>query len=129
MRILITGSRDYDNEYLIRKWLNKVTTLEMYIKDPNHVVVHGSATGADTIAGTIAKSNGWEVEEHPADWEGLGKRAGYVRNAEMAKLGADVCLAFRNKENSVGTNMMMRLAKDQGIPVIDVEKIENDMVA
>lgn len=44
----------------------------------------------------------------PADWS-LGKRSGYIRNEEMAKI-AHACIAFHDGE-SPGTGHMIDLAK------------------
>ena len=92
MRILVTGSRDWTDRHTIemalwkavRGWnLSAVT------------VVHGACrTGADDLADQVASSAGMTVEPHPADWAQFGRRAGFVRNADMVRLGADVCLAF-----------------------------------
>lgn len=96
------------------------------------VVVHGAATGADEIAGDIALDLGMTVEEHPANWDSCGPdcnpshyryrwgqpycpRAGFVRNDEMVKLGADICLAFI-KDGSKGATMAAKLAERAGIP-------------
>lgn len=83
-------------------------------------IVHGGARGADTIAGLVANSDGMNVEVHPADWERYGKSAGPRRNAEMAALGADFCLAFlkRSAENR-GTKGMIGLCQKAGIPVTE----------
>lgn len=78
--------------------------------------MHGGARGADTLASVEAKQWGFNVEVHPADWRSHGKAAGHRRNAEMVKLGADVCLAFPLGE-SRGTRGCMRLAEAAGIPV------------
>ena len=75
---------------------------------------HGAARGADALAANAAWRMGLLTEAHAADWEQYGKRAGFVRNAEMAKLGADICLAFPIGE-SRGTRMMIDLAKKHGI--------------
>ena len=40
---------------------------------------------ADALGEKFAKEFGLEVTRFIPDWDGLGKRAGYVRNAEMAK--------------------------------------------
>lgn len=125
MRILITGSRDWDNPAVIYNAL-----CEQYhcwehedCGDPYTVVSGACPTGADNLAEQIAMTMGWAVERHPADWDGLGKRAGFVRNAEMVELGADICLAFIKNE-SKGASMTARLAEEAGIPVKRYEVTE-----
>lgn len=80
------------------------------------IVVHGAARGADTLAAQYAETHYYAVEPHPADWEGFGKRAGHVRNAEMVLLGADICLAFPHP-SSKGTLDCIDQAWRAGIPV------------
>jgi len=79
-------------------------------------IVHGAAQGADRIAHQEAQKAGLLVEPHPADWEKHGKAAGPIRNIEMARLGADLCIAFWDGQ-STGTAHMMDEARKQGIPV------------
>lgn len=67
------------------------------------------------IASQEAQKLGLLVERHPADWERHGKRAGYLRNREMAELGADLVLAFWDGQ-SKGTMHMVDLAEEYGIP-------------
>lgn len=81
-------------------------------------VVHGSAAGADTLAGRVAAAWGMRVEEHPADWGRHGKAAGPRRNAGMVALGADVVLAFPLGA-SRGTRDCMAKAAAAGIRVVD----------
>ena len=115
MRILITGSRE---------WIDKSTLNEAigdeYIKSgldhEDITLVHGTAPGADSMAAELAEYFGFNIEAYPADWEKHGRRAGFVRNAEMVKLGADICLAFIRNE-SKGATMTADLAEKSGIPV------------
>lgn len=89
---------------------------ESGVSKEDTVIVHGACPkGADAMADALAKQWGVTVETHPADWGLHGRRAGFVRNAEMAELGADVCLAF-NHNNSNGTKMMADLTQKAGIP-------------
>lgn len=113
MRILITGSRDWDDQGLIA---DQIHTAQFFYGE-DLVVVHGSCPrGADQIADEWAAVLGIEVERHAADWDSLGRRAGFVRNAEMVALGADVCLAFI-RNGSKGATHCADLAEKAGIPV------------
>lgn len=110
MRILITGSRDWDDVWRIRKVLSAYRTY------PDAVLVSGACpSGADRFAEEIWEGWGLPVERHPADWSKRG--AGPTRNRKMVELGADVCLAFR-KDHSRGTTHCANYATLKGIPVL-----------
>jgi hypothetical protein len=113
VKILVTGSRDWDDEAGVRAAL---TDLVAGRPGP-HVLVHGACpTGGDAVADGVAAELGLTVERHPADWARYGKSAGYRRNAEMVALGAEVCLAFI-RDGSPGASMTARLADEARIPV------------
>lgn len=113
MRILVTGSRYWDDADAIRDALCWST---LGIPWRQVFVVHGDAKGADTIADQMARGMGMIPEPHPADWSTYGRAAGPIRNQEMVDLGASVCLAFL-KDGSIGTADCIRRAKKAGIPV------------
>lgn len=119
MRVLVTGSRDWTDEDTIG-W-----ALDFAHKDAGHpedfTVVHGDARGADSIAHRWAVRSGFNVEPHPANWDKFGRRAGHVRNYEMVKAGADLCLAFPLGD-SPGTRGCIKAAVRAGIPVKIVER-------
>lgn len=111
-RILITGSREWQDEALIRDALDMAWgTLG---GDPETVIVSGNAWGADEMCERWAESHGLTVERHPADWATHKKAAGFVRNAEMVALGADLCVAFIY-DGSKGATMTANLAEKAGI--------------
>ena len=114
LRIIIAGSRNFnDYDFLKREVLNIVkydNRRKEYVK-----IISGCARGADTLGERFAKEFGLEVKKFPADWDGLGKRAGYVRNAEMAKFAVEdnndgMLIAFWDGQ-SRGTKHMIDLAK------------------
>lgn len=112
-RILITGSR---------KWLgyNRLYAALAAEVGGHDIIVHGAnPTGADAFADVWAKSHSRQVETHPANWA-KGKSAGPARNQEMVNLGADLCIAFIDRE-SRGTRDCARRAEKAGIPVLRIE--------
>jgi hypothetical protein len=115
-RILITGSRTWND-------FAKIYDVLMEYVESRHqpyitLVSGGCPTGADMLCERFAHMFGWRVERHPAQWVKDGvydKRAGFLRNAEMVNLGADVCIAFI-KDNSKGATMTAELAQAAHIP-------------
>lgn len=112
MRILITGSRTWHDEGQIIDALLGATA---GVPFGDITLVSGACPqGADRLCEKVAEALGMKVERHPADWSRHGKRAGFVRNAEMVALGADICLAFI-KDGSKGATMTADLAERAGI--------------
>lgn len=78
-------------------------------------VVSGTARGVDKLGESWAAANNIPVKKFPADWDGHGKSAGYIRNAQMAEY-ADALVALWDGK-SKGTKHMIDLANRRGIPV------------
>lgn len=117
-RVLITGSRDWTDEQTI---IGALWAVSADLGD--FTLVSGACpTGADRMAENAAERAGVPIERHPARWNELGKKAGFVRNAEMVKLGADVCLAFI-RNNSKGATHTADLAERAGIPTFRYETV------
>lgn len=114
-RILVTGSRDWDDTSSVRRALDKVYALTP--AEQEFVLVHGGCpTGADAIAHTWGGRTGVTIDVFIADWAGHGKAAGPRRNARMVAEGADLVLAFI-KGGSRGASHTVALARRAGIPV------------
>lgn len=80
----------------------------------NLLVVHGAASGADSLADVWAQLRGHPRWVFPAQWQKLGNSAGPKRNALMAtKTSPDFYAAF---EGGTGTDdMVSRLDHVQGV--------------
>lgn len=110
MRILVTISRDWDDYDAIEDALYAACRGISFHKI---TVVHGASQMDWFIAG-VAHTLGMEHEPHRADWDRYGKPAGFKRNAEMVKTGADLCLAFI-KNKSDGATHCATIAEQAGI--------------
>lgn len=130
-RVLITGSRDFDNEPVIRATI--VEEMNQFFDGASDhldklIFVLGGARGADSIAEKIvrdARSKDIRPEVHRAMWrkfQGRGVNpAGFIRNQEMVDSGADICYAFLKYEaKNGGTQDCMLRAKKAGIEVVEV---------
>jgi len=109
LRVLVTGSRDWDDWELIYK---------EFIKLPKGAIIgHGDAEGLDRMCHVLATEMGFEVKKYPANWNPAdAKRSGLYRNTQMLfDFNPDLCIAFRSKMNSRGTNDMIYKCKMKGI--------------
>lgn len=132
MRILVTGSRDWDDQLAVNSAIHEVTGGNV----GDLVIVHGHCpTGADYFADMLAWRLGVQPERHPADWSGACReecppdhrryrngrtycpKAGHYRNQDMVNLGADVVLAFQ-RNGSRGTQDCIDRALAAGLKVV-----------
>lgn len=121
LRVLVCGSRTFDDRGAVYTVLDGLD-----LETSGHVlVIHGAANGADTLAAQWATQTERAQVPYPASWEQFGKRAGYVRNAQMLAEGKpDVVWAFVDKplNESKGTAMMVDLAAKAGVPTYVVQR-------
>ena len=120
LRVIIAGSRDFNDYKLLKKSAIEIITKKTMLPDLTRII-SGGARGADTLGERFANEMGLEISRFIPDWDGLGKRAGYVRNAEMAKFAVEdgnygVLIAFWDGQ-SRGTKHMIDLAKKYGLEV------------
>lgn len=114
-RVIVCGSRSWTHAPTIHARLNQILVHHHKI-----TLVTGAAGGADKIAETWGDNVGGRhctVEIHPPNYLlGDKKQAPLVRNEEMARKGADLCIAFWDGE-SRGTAHMIAQAVKHLIPV------------
>lgn len=84
------------------------------------LLVHGGASGADTLADKWARSRGVHVAVINALWDKYWRAAGSMRNEIMALVKPTVCVAFPGNS---GTADMVKRCKKYTIPVIKIDEV------
>jgi hypothetical protein len=108
VRTIIAGGRSVTN------YRHLDTALNMCGWIPS-VVLCGGAKGIDTMGAEWADSENIPIEYYLADWDKYGRKAGMIRNAEMAN-HAEALIAVWDGE-SKGTANMINIAKARKLKV------------
>jgi len=108
MKVIIAGSRTINNYGMMEHQLERVKELINITE-----VVSGTASGVDSLGEIWAQINSIAVTRFSADWRNKGKRAGFLRNEEMAQY-ADAAIIFWDGE-SKGTIHMLDLSLKYGL--------------
>lgn len=114
MRVIIAGSRGIEDYTVV------VRAMADCGFAPTEVV-SGTARGADRLGERWAAACGIPVHRMPADWATHGRRAGFLRNEEMARYAVagpppGGLVALWDGE-SPGTRAMIALAHRYGLRV------------
>lgn len=105
-RIIVAGGREFKNYELLKRSLDNLLG-----NKTNIIIVSGTCRGADRLGEKWAKERGLRIKRFPADWDGLGRKAGHIRNEEMARY-SDALVAFWDG-SSPGTKGMIELADNK----------------
>lgn len=122
-RVIIAGSRTIQSPKDVDRARRKIDRLLCNVlaeKQNRLQIVCGMAKdGGDKICLDWANANGVSVELFPANWKRFGKRAGMLRNGDMAWYGTHL-IALWDK-HSRGTQNMIAVAKSNKLDVRVVE--------
>jgi hypothetical protein len=111
MRVIIAGSRTITDCHMVSAFLD-------YIGISPSVVLCGGARGVDRCGADWARNKGITVEHFPADWARYGRRAGYIRNADMAKTADALVLIWDG--SSPGSKNMKKLAERYSLKIYEL---------
>lgn len=113
MKIIIAGGRDLDPEDVFHSlnWLS-------YRFEATEIV-SGGAKGAEEGGERWAKFYNIPIKRFNANWNQHGRRAGPIRNREMAKY-ADVAVLFPGGK---GTESMKREAERFGLEIVELKRL------
>jgi hypothetical protein len=112
-KTIIAGGRDITDYNLLWK------VMELCSWGISEVVC-GGAKGVDANGKRWAEENDIPVKMFPADWDGLGKSAGFARNKQMAEYAEAAIIIMRN--DSKGSTHMLNLAKEHNLKILTVQR-------
>lgn len=108
MVLLIAGSRDFQDFSLLEEKVNPY-------KEDITEIVSGVANGADKLGIKYSEKYMVPLKEFPARWDLYGKKAGILRNNEMAqylsKKDDSMALIFWDGKSKGSENMISLLEK------------------
>ena len=115
MKLIIAGSRHIEDYDVVAKKLDGFREYIMSVEPWTVVgeVVSGEARGVDTLGARWAYGHGITVAKFPADWTTHGRKAGCLRNVQMAQYADAVLVIWDGK--SKGSAHMLKTAKQFGI--------------
>ena len=123
MKCIIAGSRNIANYGFIEQSFLKCSWSDKIVE-----IVSGTARGVDNLGEQLAEKFGLEVTKFPADWQRFGKRAGHLRNADMAKY-TDIAIVVMSYGGTNGSLNMIENMRKLGKPCLVFElSLEGELI-
>lgn len=122
MKTIVAGSRTITNYDFVWSsiaacpWHNDITE-----------IVSGAAQGVDKMGESYARAHpNIKIKRFPAQWDAFGKRAGVMRNKDMAEYSDGLILIWDGQ--SKGSKNMLSEAKKRGLRIFNVtiQEIEEE---
>ena len=114
MKLIIAGTRHFSTWTTYGGYLEDAISRSGWRGDITEVVT-GGAYGVDSLGVVWAAMNGVPSLVFRANWNELGKAAGPIRNAKMAKYADRLLLLWDGK--SPGSKNMLSCMENEGKPV------------
>ena len=114
-KIIVCGGRDFTNYPLLEERLN---SFRNYVNHEVSLIVHGGASGADSLANAYAINYNIPYQVFPAQWDVFGKSAGIRRNEHMLGTNPDYVIGFYGGK---GTSHMIRISKQAGVRTFHIK--------
>jgi hypothetical protein len=111
MKVIVAGCRMFANKDFLYEQMD-----QMYTGLISEVVC-GMARGVDSLGRSWAIDRKIPVKEFPANWERYGKRAGILRNQQMADY-ADRAIIFWDYASKGTENMIKEMRNRSKLAII-----------
>ena len=109
-RVLLCGSRDWTDLHALNRVLDHL--------GPDVTIVHGTgATEFEALLAEEAAKRALPTVAIPVEWSKYEANSRNIRNRRMLRMGIDQVIAFRLDGPSPGTDHLIQLATEVGIPV------------
>ena len=105
MKVIIAGTRNFSNYEMLKHDLDLYRSTTSVTE-----IVSGGCRGADLLGEKYAKENNIPIKRFPANWEVYGKKAGPIRNEEMAEY-VDCLIAYWDSKSRGTKNMIETMRK------------------
>jgi hypothetical protein len=123
LKTVIAGSREIlDNSINYSILTSVIKDLPWTISED----ISGMAHGVDTLGERWAKNNNVPINKKPADWKTYGKRAGIIRNSQMAREAEAVLCLWDGV--SRGTKNMFETAIERGLTTCVITIAQNGQI-
>lgn len=120
MKVIIAGSRTITDYQFVGNIVLDIIYKEWGLNSSNiKEIISGHARGVDKLGEKLAKKMNKKLKIFKANWWKYGKKAGYLRNVEMANYADGLIAIWDGK--SRGTKMMIDIAKKKGLKVFVYE--------
>lgn len=119
--LAIVGCRDYDD------FDHFCSVVDRYIKYHNlriEKIISGEAPGVDDMAEDYALSRGYAFQGYPADWDGLGGAAGFIRNDTITDEATNVLAFWDKKTTGTKDTIDKALKKRRNVTTIPIQCTE-----
>jgi YspA, cpYpsA-related SLOG family len=123
VKVIIAGSRGVPEQ--VRQCKAAVIDFEQRYGRITEVV-SGCARGADRVGELFAEMRQIPVDKYPADWNTHGKRAGIIRNSQMANVAQGLVALW--DEQSPGTRNMIETARNKKLHIVVWNYLTNKKV-
>jgi hypothetical protein len=116
MKVIIAGTRykDKENKIPFNDFKLVLEAVDRSGIERNGIqvteIVSGKAIGVDQLGEQYANMRGIPIKEMPADWNTYGKRAGPIRNRQMAEY-ADIAIIIWDGESNGTRNMINEMIR------------------
>ncbi len=118
MKVIIAGSRDFNDYELLKQKCDHILSLQKEVE-----IVSGGARGADQLGEKYAQEKGYSVKQFIPNWQMLQKKAGFIRNIDMA-IYTDALIAFWDGK-SKGTHHMISVAMERKLKLTIIRYDKN----